>query len=1040
MPGEVGLARPGRPLHRERRAVELVDGFDHRADQVVARLRQRGAAEQPRRRPAEQVDAGVARQRREGVDDQAGEVGDRLVLGRGPHRAAGQHRDRPVRGGRVRRAALLQRQLHGRRGDDLGVAGGVAVAQPHVVTGRERVRPVRVAREEQRPLGVADAPGGRHPLPRFQRNRDGAGGVDLEVAERGGQLAEVLPPRRVGLPAVVADRRRQQRAGAFVGGEVARVVREPVEQRVDQRGQLRGAFGAPFGGEILFGLADQRVLGGFLDRLGQLDAGVGADLVEELEQPPGRNAVVLGVFADAAQDLVRAFRLAGPGERQVLLVRLDVGQRGLHAAFAGAGPEERLEVPDRVRPLRHAQSLAHHRVQVHDGAPAQQLVDLLLAGPVHRREPLDRGDLVRRVVVDVRAGVLGDAGRGEVDELLERPLLLGAAVRPERREPLAAVGGDRAEEVVQALTRQRVRIARQIEEDVARRGRRQLGERAGVDDLVGDVAGGVLPDLQRGLGTQVRERRRRQVAWPVGGPGLGERVDRAQPGGDELAALVAAHPGDEREVAVGLPGRRAVLGEAAAGAGRAFVGPEPGRQPGFAAVQPGPQPLDQRPEVVDPQRPGAAVTQPQVHVRAGGPPAPAQRVGDRGQPHDGGGVGLPDRRRVVDLVAAFVVLDQEVRARRRTRRRAGRPGGSSAPRTAGPPRSPSPRPGSATSGRARPGAGRGAPGRPAASACLRTLRCSHSSRSARSAGVYIAAKSDTPLHPAGAHRRRHADRPPTRTPARCSRTRGGALAARVRQKSNGRTVAPGAAARPPTRRCHNARPAGVLGPTSEGDTMSENTEVVVIGGGYAGVMAANRLTQRDDVERHPDQPAPRFRRAHPPAPADRRLPQRRHRLPGGPGRARPAGRRHRGPDRRGRTHRDTRRRRHARLRLPGLRRRQRQRRDGRARRGRLRPPRRDFRGRTTAPRGPRRRSGRGGDGGRRRARRHRDRRRTRRAGPRRDARLRRGARPVPAPAGTPFGGQAPGRAGRHDPRRRRRDRGDPRPACDSTTAASCRAR
>ncbi|MGW7648851.1 NAD(P)/FAD-dependent oxidoreductase [Streptomyces bobili] len=29
--------------------------------------------------------------------------------------------------------------------------------------------------------------------------------------------------------------------------------------------------------------------------------------------------------------------------------------------------------------------------------------------------------------------------------------------------------------------------------------------------------------------------------------------------------------------------------------------------------------------------------------------------------------------------------------------------------------------------------------------------------------------------------------------------------------------------------------------------MAENTEVIVIGGGYAGVMAANRLTQRDDV-------------------------------------------------------------------------------------------------------------------------------------------------------------------------------------------------
>lgn len=29
--------------------------------------------------------------------------------------------------------------------------------------------------------------------------------------------------------------------------------------------------------------------------------------------------------------------------------------------------------------------------------------------------------------------------------------------------------------------------------------------------------------------------------------------------------------------------------------------------------------------------------------------------------------------------------------------------------------------------------------------------------------------------------------------------------------------------------------------------MSTNVDVVVVGGGYAGVMAANRLTQRDDV-------------------------------------------------------------------------------------------------------------------------------------------------------------------------------------------------
>jgi NADH:ubiquinone reductase (H+-translocating) len=40
--------------------------------------------------------------------------------------------------------------------------------------------------------------------------------------------------------------------------------------------------------------------------------------------------------------------------------------------------------------------------------------------------------------------------------------------------------------------------------------------------------------------------------------------------------------------------------------------------------------------------------------------------------------------------------------------------------------------------------------------------------------------------------------------------------------------------------------------------MSENTEVVVIGGGYAGVMAANRLTRRDDVSVTLINPRPAF--------------------------------------------------------------------------------------------------------------------------------------------------------------------------------------
>ncbi|WP_246001442.1 FAD-dependent oxidoreductase [Allorhizocola rhizosphaerae] len=40
--------------------------------------------------------------------------------------------------------------------------------------------------------------------------------------------------------------------------------------------------------------------------------------------------------------------------------------------------------------------------------------------------------------------------------------------------------------------------------------------------------------------------------------------------------------------------------------------------------------------------------------------------------------------------------------------------------------------------------------------------------------------------------------------------------------------------------------------------MAENTDVVVIGGGYAGVMAANRLTQRDDVTVTLINPRPAF--------------------------------------------------------------------------------------------------------------------------------------------------------------------------------------
>src|SRR4029453_15450795 len=45
---------------------------------------------------------------------------------------------------------------------------------------------------------------------------------------------------------------------------------------------------------------------------------------------------------------------------------------------------------------------------------------------------------------------------------------------------------------------------------------------------------------------------------------------------------------------------------------------------------------------------------------------------------------------------------------------------------------------------------------------------------------------------------------------------------------------------------------------TKGDMMAENTDVVVIGGGYAGVMAANRLTRRHNVTVTLINPRPTF--------------------------------------------------------------------------------------------------------------------------------------------------------------------------------------
>src|SRR3712207_4209621 len=73
-------------------------------------------------------------------------------------------------------------------------------------------------------------------------------------------------------------------------------------------------------------------------------------------------------------------------------------------------------------------------VEVDEDLAAEELVHLFLARAVLARKAPKRADLVVRVVVDVHARKACEAVGEEVDQLLERALLLLAARRPERAE------------------------------------------------------------------------------------------------------------------------------------------------------------------------------------------------------------------------------------------------------------------------------------------------------------------------------------------------------------------------------------------------------------------------------------------------------------------------------------------------------------------------------------------------------------------------------------------------------------------------------
>ena len=160
--------------------------------------------------------------------------------------------------------------------------------------------------------------------------------------------------------------------------------------------------------------------------------------------------------------------------------------------------------------MRDAHRLPHDLIEIDEHFAPQQVVELVLARGVLAHQPLQGRHFVRGVVIDVQVGPRPKPRVDEVDEPLEGHLLLVAAQRLERREDRrAGIDRDGAEQVLEASTGLEVRIAFHVEEDVARRRRRQQSKACPLVDrqqVVAMLAGTAMMRLQRGLMTQPLER------------------------------------------------------------------------------------------------------------------------------------------------------------------------------------------------------------------------------------------------------------------------------------------------------------------------------------------------------------------------------------------------------------------------------------------------------------------------------------------------------------------------------------------------------
>ena len=234
---------------------------------------------------------------------------------------------------------------------------------------------------------------------------------------------------------------------------------------------------------------------------------LGSPLEQPVTQPAGALAVVAVVVTDLVQQLRGTLGIAAVAGLAVGVV-LDDRCRGVgHLALTQVVAHvERLELLDAVRRRGDPDRAADDGVQVDQDACGEKLVDGGLAGRVLGREPQQCGLLVRRVVVDVQVGMLLAAHPDELDEVLERLLLLRPVVGPERRERRLGAGlghlGD-TEEILQAppvgVPVVPHRVTLEVEEQVAGRRSGDHGEVVGAEDVGGD---GRVPRCHRRPGAR----------------------------------------------------------------------------------------------------------------------------------------------------------------------------------------------------------------------------------------------------------------------------------------------------------------------------------------------------------------------------------------------------------------------------------------------------------------------------------------------------------------------------------------------------------